>query len=137
MSTKELQESIIQKIRRTNDDELLNYLNQLLSSEEDQKTYQLSDFEKNMLAESEADYLAGRVIPNELQTILYSKILSVTDEHQLSDLITAIDQSNSTIYYTSEEQKARIKEGQEQIAKGNYFTNEQVEKEVDQWLNKE
>jgi len=64
MSTKELQESIIQKIRRTKDDELLNYLNQLLSNEDDQ-TYKLSDFEKNMLAESEADYLAGRIIPNE------------------------------------------------------------------------
>lgn len=61
MSTKELQESIIQKIRRTNDDELLNYLNQLLSNKVDQKTYQLSDFEKNMLAESKADYLAGRI----------------------------------------------------------------------------
>jgi hypothetical protein len=65
MSTKELQESIIQKIRTTKDDELLNYLNQLLSNEDDQKTYQLSDFEKNLLAESEADYLAGRIISNE------------------------------------------------------------------------
>lgn len=72
MSTKELQESIIQKIRRTNDDELLNYLNQILSS-----------------------------------------------------------------YYTSAEQKVKIMEGQDQIVKGNYFTNEQVEKELDQWLNKE
>ena len=137
MNTSELQKSIIQKIRSTNDDELLNYLNQLLSSEEEQKTYQLSDFEKNMLAESQADYLAGRTIPNELQSILYSKILSVTDEHLISDLITAIDQSDSTIYYTSDEQKAKIKEGQDQIAKGNYFTNEQVEKEVDEWLSKE
>jgi hypothetical protein len=65
MSTKELQESIIQKIRRTKDDELLNYLNQLLSNEDDQMTYKLSDFEKNMIAESEADYLAGRIISNE------------------------------------------------------------------------
>lgn len=65
MSTKELQESIIQKIRTTKDDELLNYLNQLLSNEDDQKTYKLSDFEKNMLAESEADYLAGRISSNE------------------------------------------------------------------------
>ncbi|MDD2305979.1 MAG: hypothetical protein PHP53_14855 [Prolixibacteraceae bacterium] len=137
MSTKELQESIIQKIRLTNDDDLLNYLNQLLSNEDEQKTYQLSDFEENMLAESEVDYLAGRTIPNELQTILYSKILSVTDEHQLSDLITTIDQSSSIIYYTSDEQKAKIMEGQEQISKGNYFTNEQVEKEIDEWLSKE
>ena len=61
MSTKELQESIIQKIRRTKDDELLNYLNQLLSNEDDQ-TYKLLDFEKNMLAESETDYLTGKTI---------------------------------------------------------------------------
>jgi len=135
MSTKELQESIIQKIRRTKDDELLNYLNQLLSNEDDQ-TYKLLDFEKNMLAESETDYLTGKTISNELQSILYSKILSVTDEHQLSDLIAAIDQAHSTVYYTSEEQKAKIKEGQDQIARGNYFTNEQVEKEVDEWLRK-
>jgi len=136
MNTKELQENIIHKIRRTNDDELLNNLNQLLSNEDDQKTNKLSEFEKNMLLERKADYLAERTIPNELQSNLYSKILSVTDEHQLSDLITAIDQSDSTIYYTSDEQKAKIKEGQEQIAKGNYFTNEQVEKEIDGWLSK-
>ena len=65
MSTIELQESIIQKIRATHDDELLNYLNNLLSNEEEQNTYKLSEFEKNMLAESEADYLAGRIISNE------------------------------------------------------------------------
>lgn len=137
MNTSELQDSIIQKVRHINDEELLNYLNQLLKTEEKQKTYPPPDFEKNMLAESEADYLAGRTIPNKLQSILYSKILSVTDEHQLSDLIVAIDQSDSTIYYTSDVQKAKIKEGQDQIAKGNYFTNEQVEKEIDEWLSKE
>lgn len=65
MDTKELQESIIQKIRNTKDDELLNYLNQLLSNEDDQKTYKLSDFEKNMLIESRADYLAGGISSNE------------------------------------------------------------------------
>jgi hypothetical protein len=65
MSTKELQECIIQKVRQTNDGELLNYLNQLLSNEAEQNTYKLSDFEKNMLAESETDYLAGRIISNE------------------------------------------------------------------------
>ena len=137
MKTSELQKSIIQKVLHTDDNQLLDYLNQLLSNKYNQETYQLSDFEKNMIAESEADYLAGNTIPNELQSILYSKILSVRDEHQLSDLITAIDQSNSTIYYTSDDQKAKIKEGQEQIAKGNYFTNEQVENEVDEWLGKE
>jgi predicted transcriptional regulator len=137
MKTSELQKSIIQKVLHTDDNQLLDYLNQLLNNKNNQETYQLSDFEKSIIAESKADYLAGRTIPNELQSFLYSKILSVRDEHQLSDLITAIDQSDSTIYYTSADQKAKIKEGQEQIAKGNYFTNEQVEKEIDEWLGKE
>jgi hypothetical protein len=65
MRTTQLQDSIIQKIRRTNDDKLLNYLNQLLSNEDDQKIYKFSEFEKNMLTESEADYLAGKIISNE------------------------------------------------------------------------
>jgi hypothetical protein len=65
MSITELQESIIQKIHYINDEELLDYLNQLLSSKEEQKVYKLSEFEKNMLAESHADYLAGRTISNE------------------------------------------------------------------------
>jgi len=132
----ELQESIIQKIRRTNDNELLNYLNQLLSNEEEQKTYKLLEFEKKMLSESEADFLAGRTISNELQSILHQRILAIEDEQQLSDMITIVDKSDKTIYYTTPEQKAKIKEGQEQISKGNIFTNEQVEKEVDEWLNK-
>lgn len=65
MSIIELQESIIQKIHRSNDEELLVYLNQVLSDEEEQKRYKLSEFEKNMLAESQSDYLAGRNISNE------------------------------------------------------------------------
>jgi len=137
MSTKELQKSIINKILCTDDSELLNYLNQLLGNEEEPKTYLISASEKNMLAESEPHYFAGKIIPNELQAILYSKILSVSDEHQLSDLIMAIDQSNSSIYYTSVEQKAKIKEGQDQIVQGNYFDNSQLEKEIDEWLSKE
>lgn len=137
MSITELQENIIQKIRRTNDNELLNYLNQLLSDKEEQKTYKLSEFEKKMLAESEADFLAGRTISNELQSILNQRILAIKDEQQLSDMITIVDKSDKTIYYTTPEQEAKIKEGQEQISKGNFFTNKQVEKEVDEWLNKE
>jgi hypothetical protein len=133
MSTTELQESIILKIRRSNDEELLNYLNQLLSDEEEQKTYQLSEFEKKMVAESEADYLVGRNITNELQSILHQRILAIDDEQQLSEMITFVDKSDKTIYYTTPEQKAKILEGQKQIAKGNFFTNEQVEKEIDEW----
>jgi predicted transcriptional regulator len=40
----------------------------------------------------------------------------------------------SAIYLTTPEQNLRIKEGIVQIADGDYFTNEQVEKEIDDWL---
>jgi hypothetical protein len=65
MSTTKLQETIIEKVRQTSDKELLNYLIQLLNEEEGSASYKLSAFEKKMLAESEADYLAGRTISNE------------------------------------------------------------------------
>ena len=65
MKTSELQESIIDKIRVTDDKELLNYVNQLLNNKDEQRTYQLSDFEKTLIAESKADYLLGKTISNE------------------------------------------------------------------------
>jgi len=65
MKTSELQESIIDKVRVTDDEELLNYVNQLLNNNDEQRTYQLSDFERTLIAESKADYLLGKTISNE------------------------------------------------------------------------
>ena len=48
------------RFRHTNDEQLLEYLNQLLNNKDKQETYQLSDFEKSIIAESQADYLAGK-----------------------------------------------------------------------------
>ena len=42
--------------------------------------------------------------------------------------------AESKIYKTTPEQRNQIQEGREQIARGEYFTNEQVESEVDEWL---
>ena len=64
MNTIELRESIIQKVRHTDDGQLLEYLNQLLNNNDKQETYELSDFEKSIIAESQADYLAGKTITN-------------------------------------------------------------------------
>ena len=65
MGTIELQNSIIRKVLNTDDNQLLDYLNQLLNNKENQEIYRLSDFEKSIISESEADYEAGRVISNE------------------------------------------------------------------------
>ena len=65
MTTKELQNSIIQKVLHTDDNQLLDYLNSLLSEGEESKIYQLSDLEKAFISESQADYKAGKIISNE------------------------------------------------------------------------
>jgi len=65
MTTKELQDSIIQKVLHTDDDQLLDYLNQILSEGRGDKIYQLSDLEKAFISESQADYKSGNVISNE------------------------------------------------------------------------
>ena len=65
METKELQNRIIQKVLHTDDNQLLDYLNQLLNTNDNQEIYQLSDFEKSVISESLADYESGKVISNE------------------------------------------------------------------------
>ena len=71
----------------------------------------------------------------DLKNILIHKIAAINDESFLNAIKTIIDsKSESTIYNTSAEQKAKIKEGLEQIENGEYFTNEQVESEINKWL---
>ena len=65
MTTKELQNSIIQKVLHTDNDQRLDYLNQILSEGREDKIYQLSDLEKTLISESQADYKSGNVISNE------------------------------------------------------------------------
>ena len=65
MTTKELQDSIIQKVLHTDDDQLLDYLNQILSEGREDEIYQLSDLEKALISGSQADYKSGNVISNE------------------------------------------------------------------------
>lgn len=61
----ELQNSIIQKVLHTNDYQLLDYLNQLLSEGSKKETYKLSEFEKAIITESQVEYQSGKMISNE------------------------------------------------------------------------
>jgi predicted transcriptional regulator len=71
----------------------------------------------------------------ELKNILIHRIAGINDKSFLTAIKTIVDtKSESIIYKTTPEQRLRIKEGREQIAKGEYFTNEQVELEIDKWL---
>lgn len=72
----------------------------------------------------------------ELENILINQIAGINDKSFLLAIKTLIEaKSESMIYKTTSKQQKRIKEGREQIANGEFFTNEQVEKEIDRWLN--
>ena len=72
----------------------------------------------------------------ELKNILIHQIAEINDESLLNAIKTIIESSSElNIYKTTSEQQNRIKEGREQIANGEFFTNDQVEKEIDKWLS--
>ena len=72
----------------------------------------------------------------ELKNILIHQIAGINDKSFLNAIKIIIEtKSESTIYKTTSEQQNRIKEGREQIAKGEFFTNDQVETEIDKWLS--
>jgi predicted transcriptional regulator len=71
----------------------------------------------------------------ELKNILIQRIAGINDKSFLTAINTIVEtKSEKTIYKTTPEQRERIKVGRAQIAKGESFTNEQVEKEIDNWL---
>jgi predicted transcriptional regulator len=71
----------------------------------------------------------------ELKDILIHKIAAINDKSFLAAMNTIIDtKSEKLIYRTTPEQRQRIKEGQEQLARGESLSNDQVEAEIDKWL---
>jgi hypothetical protein len=74
----------------------------------------------------------------DLKNILIHKIAGINDKSFLNAIKTIIEaKEESTIYKTSLEQRKKIKEGTEQIAKGEYFSNQQVENNINKWLAEE
>ena len=71
----------------------------------------------------------------ELKDVLFHKIAAIDDRSFLSAIKTIIDTKTETIIYKlTPEQRKRIKGSQDQIARGEFLTNEQVEKGIDKWL---
>ena len=66
MNTIELQNTIIRKILTIKDNQLLDYLNGILTIDKVNSTeYKLNDFEKQVINESLTDYKNGDVISND------------------------------------------------------------------------
>lgn len=65
MNRTELQNNIIRQVLNTDDNQLLDYLNVLLSKGADTALYKLTDFEKTVVNESLSEYMAGKTISND------------------------------------------------------------------------
>jgi len=65
--------------------------------------------------------------------------ISSTDNEELLDHIAAIIELESTdsIYKMSSEETEAVKEGLEQFKNGQWITNEDSNKHVDEWLKKD
>jgi len=65
MSTAELQNSIIQKVLKISDLQLLDYLNSFLQEDESSSFYSMNEWEMKVIQESISEYERGKVINSE------------------------------------------------------------------------
>lgn len=74
----------------------------------------------------------------ELKHKVIDKINQLEDDNLLIDLIRIIDNSaiDNEIYRFSENHKKAIDTTIDQIEKGDFLTNEQSNKQIDEWLKK-
>ncbi len=70
-----------------------------------------------------------------LQEILIQKISSLTDTRMLQEVNRLLETgADEEIYELTTEQISGIEESKEQIKKGQYLTNEEANKEIQEWL---
>ena len=74
----------------------------------------------------------------ELRKKLIEKINETKDENLLEEAyrLLEMEADNLEVYKLSLEQKNVVHESQEQIKKGEFLSNEQSDREIDEWLNK-
>ena len=65
MSTAELQNNIIQKVLKTSDSQLLDYLNSFLQESESSSFYSMNEWEMKVIQESIFEYAKGEVIKSD------------------------------------------------------------------------
>jgi predicted transcriptional regulator len=71
----------------------------------------------------------------ELKKKIIDQLSRIDDVSFLKAIKTLVDsKAHDEIYKLSEFQKERIREGREQLKKGQTISNETVQKEIDQWL---
>ncbi len=74
----------------------------------------------------------------ELKKLLIGKINSTNNNEILEEMYRLIenDDADLSVYKLSSDQNTAIEEAQDQYRKGNILTNDQADKEIDEWLGK-
>ena len=70
----------------------------------------------------------------ELKNILKSRIDLINDKKILTALNTLAESSTENILILSDSQKKAIHKSQKDYSEGNYYTNDQVNEEIEAWL---
>jgi len=98
--------------------------------------YSLWETFKQFLSIFKPLYIA--MTTKELKGKVIGRINETNDDEVLTDVCIILDDSyeETEIYQLSENHKAAITLGINQIKLGKYLTNEQANKEADEWLNK-
>ena len=74
----------------------------------------------------------------ELRKLLIEKIQLTDDDKLLEEAsrLFEVEIEESDVYILNEKQKEAIEEGRKQIINGEYLTDEESNKEIDEWLSK-
>jgi len=72
----------------------------------------------------------------ELKKRLIKKINMLESSMLLEEMsrLAGIEDDETSIYYLSEEQKDAVEQAQAQYLKGEFLTNKEANKEIDEWL---
>lgn len=73
----------------------------------------------------------------ELKEKLIDKIRDTEDPGLLEEISHLLQlQEPDTVYAMNEDQKMLVKEARHQIKNGKYLTNDEADKDIDEWLSK-
>lgn len=93
--------------------------------------------EKNYLCYYSGKSILGTMQANELKYNLIDKLISVRDLNllqKINDLIGNVD-INKTVFKVSDAQRNMLMASEEDIQKGNFISDDELNAEEDQWLN--
>ncbi|WP_341226951.1 hypothetical protein [uncultured Arcticibacterium sp.] len=72
----------------------------------------------------------------DLKERVLKKIATVKEDYLLEEVLALIEfETNTELLKLTKDQKSAVDEASEQLKNGEYHTNEEVENEIDLWLN--